>query len=154
GENLDAIVAMARERGIPLVLCTAPSNLAEWPPAFLRVERPDAAEHAEVVTNVRSLLAAGENAKAQDELRLAKSRFGDDAMLLYLEGRALRAQGDDTAARELFAQARDRDLVPRRAFDSQNERVRQAAQQPGVMLVDVAKLFEQQAANGLVGFEL
>jgi lysophospholipase L1-like esterase len=154
GANLDAIVAMARERGIPLVLCTAPSNLAEWPPAFLRVERPDGAEHAEVVANVRSLLASGENAKAQDELRLAKSRFGDDAMLLYLEGRALRAQGNDAAARDLFARARDRDLVPRRAFDSQNERVRQAAQQPGVVLVDAARLFEEQAANGLVGFEL
>jgi len=154
GENLDAIVAMARERGIPLVLCTAPSNLAEWPPAFLRVERPDAAGHAEVVANVRSLIAAGENAKAQDELRLAKTRFGDDAMLLYLEARAQGAQGQPDSARALFAQARDRDLVPRRAFDSQNERVRRAAQQPGVVLVDVARLFEAQSANGLVGFDL
>jgi len=154
GENLDAIVAMARERGIPLVLCTAPSNVAEWPPAFLRVERPDAAGHAEVVANVRALLAAGDTAKAQDEIRLAKARFGDDAMLLYLEARALEAQGETDSARALFARARDRDLVPRRAFDSQNERVRRAAQQPGVVLVDVARLFEERSANGLVGFEL
>jgi tetratricopeptide (TPR) repeat protein len=154
GENLDAIVAMARERGIPLVLCTAPSNLAEWPPAFLRVERPDAAGLAEVVANVRALLAAGESAKAQDELRLAKARFGDDAMLLYLEARALDAQGQADSARALFARARDRDLVPRRALDSQNERVRRAGGQPGVTLVDAARLFEQQSANGLVGFEL
>src|SRR5262249_11732841 len=136
GENLDAIVAMARERGIPLVLCTAPSNVAEWPPALLRVERPDAAAHAEVVANVRALLASGDTEKAQDEIRLAKERFGDDAMLLYLEARALHAQGEADAARALFARARDRDLVPRRAFDSQNERIRRAAQQPGVVLVD------------------
>jgi len=154
GENLDAIVAMARERGIPLILCTAPSNLAEWPPAFLRVERPDAAEHAAVVANVRALLAAKNPAQALDEIQLAKPRFGDDAMLLYLEAQALRAEGRADEARPLYQQALDRDLVPRRAFGSLNERVRNAGAQDGVVLVDVASIFARHAKGGLVGFEL
>lgn len=152
--NLDAIGAMARERGIPLILCTAPANLADWPPAFLRVERPDAAEHAEAVRSLRALLAEGRSAQARDEARIARQRFGDDAMLLYLEGRALRAQGELAQARELFRRALDRDLVPRRALGSMNELVRAAAQQPGVQLVDAVQLFAQDAADGLVGFEL
>jgi tetratricopeptide (TPR) repeat protein len=154
GRNLDAIVAMARERGIPLILATAPSNLAEWPPAFLRVELPDSADHAAVVANTRALLAEGKSAQALDELQVAKARFGDDAMLLYLEAQALRAQGRPSDARALYQQALDRDLVPRRASSATNERVRAAATQDGVVLVDVAALFAKQARDGLVGFEL
>ena len=154
GANLDAIVASARAHGVPLVLCTAPSNLAEWPPAFRHVERPDAALHTALVESARALLDAGRVAEAQDELRDGEQRFGEDAMLLHLEGRALRAQGDNAGARELFRRALDRDLVPRRAFSSMNDLVRAAARQPGVQLVDAAALFAEEAADGLVGFEL
>jgi lysophospholipase L1-like esterase len=154
GENLDAIVALARERDVPLFLATAPSNLAEWPPAFLRVDVPDAADHAAVVASVRALLAEEKGAQALDEIQLAKARFGDDAMLLYLEAQALRALGRPSDARPLFQQALDRDLVPRRASSAVNERVRAAATQEGVVLVDVARLFAEYTPDGLVGFQL
>jgi tetratricopeptide (TPR) repeat protein len=121
---------------------------------LLRVERPDATAHAAAVASARALLAAGQAAQALDEIRLAKAQFGDDAMLLYLEAQALRAQGRPDDARPLYQQALDRDLVPRRAQSEVNERVRAAAAQDGVALVDVAALFAKHAPQGLVGFEL
>jgi lysophospholipase L1-like esterase len=154
GENLAAIVALARERGVPLLLCTAPANLADWPPGFLRVARADAAAHAESAKGVRALLSEGRSQQARDELRLARERFGEDAMLDWLEASALRAQGDAPRARELFARALEQDLVPRRARAAQNQLVRAAATPPGVTLVDAVELFAADAPQGLVGWEL
>jgi tetratricopeptide (TPR) repeat protein len=152
--NLDAIVAHARARGVPLILATAPSNLADWPPAFERVARPDAEAHAASVRSLRALLAEEHAADALAEVRRAREELGEDAMLLFLEARALRALGQPEEAAPRFRRARDLDLVPRRATDAQNERVRAAAQQPGVQLVDAVQLFEAAAKQGLVGFDL
>ena len=153
--NLEASVALARSRGVPLILCTAPSNLADWPPGDERVARDDAAAHAAAVRSARGLLAAGQAAQAQGELALAREREGDDAMLLYLEARADVALGRPEAARPRFERARDRDLVPRRASHAINESIRAAAARaPDVELVDAAQLFESEAPHGLVGFDL
>jgi lysophospholipase L1-like esterase len=123
--NLDAVVAAAARAGVPLYLCTAPANLADWPPADRRVAwprgRPDP-EH--------------------------------DALRIYREGRALAAGGQPGAARERFAKARDLDPIPRRAFGSFNDAVRGHAGSAGVRVIDVAALFEEIAAQGLVGFDL
>ncbi len=153
-KNLEAIVAKARERGVPLILATAPSNLADWPPAFERVERPDAASHAEAVRNLRTLLAENRPADALVESRIALEQQGEDALLLYLEARALRALGRPDEASPRVRRARDLDLVPRRATDAQNDMVRAAARQPGVHLVDAVQRFETAAQQGLVGFDL
>jgi lysophospholipase L1-like esterase len=151
--NLDAIVALARARGVPLILCTAPSNVADWPPASLRVARPRADDFARAAQAVRSLLAAGRPGEARAEASAARARLGDDALLLYLEARALRAEGGADEARPLFGRARDLDLVPRRASDEINEAVRKAAGPPGVHLVDAVRILEADAPDGLVGFE-
>ena len=123
--NLDAVVALAAEAGVPLFLCTAPANLAEWPPAHRRLAwprgRPDP-EH--------------------------------DALRIYQEGRALAAAGRAGAARERFARARDLDPIPRRAFGSFNDAVRAKAGSAGVRVIDVAARFEEVADAGLVGFDL
>jgi lysophospholipase L1-like esterase len=151
GRNLDAIAALAGERRVPLILCTAPSNLADWPPGDERVARPDAAAHSELVSSVRSLLDAG---RSEEALAATRARAGDDAMLLYLEARALRALGRPAESRPSFERARDLDLVPRRATTRMNDVVRAASRAPGVRLVDAAALFEANARDGLVGFEL
>jgi lysophospholipase L1-like esterase len=152
--NVEASVALARERGVPLVLCTAPSNLAEWPPGDERVARDDAAAHAEAVRSARAKLAAGQAADAQAELAAGRARTGDDAMLLFLEAQATLALGRPDDARPLFERARDRDLVPRRASTALNDLIRSAAQGEGVELVDAAHVIAAAAPHGLVGFEL
>jgi lysophospholipase L1-like esterase len=153
-ENLAASVALATERSVPLVLCTAPSNLAEWPPADERVARDDAAAHAEAVRSARAKLAAGALAEAQAELAAERARGGDDAMLLFLEAHATLGLGRPDDARPLFERARDRDLVPRRASSALNDVIRAAAQGPSVELVDAAQLIAAAAPHGLVGFDL
>jgi lysophospholipase L1-like esterase len=123
--NLDAVVAAAARAGVPLYLCTAPANLADWPPADRRLAEP--------------------------HVRPDPDR---DALRLYREGRTLAAGGQAEAARERFARARDLDPIPRRAFGSFNDAVRAHAGSAGVRVIDVAARFEEIAEHGLVGFDL
>jgi tetratricopeptide (TPR) repeat protein len=121
--NLDAIVALAVERGVPLLLCTAPANRADWPPAHRHLAPTPG---------------------GPDPLR---------ALADYRRGEALRAEGRFDAARESFARALELDPVPRRAFREFNDAVRAKAGLSGVSVVDLARRFERAAAHGLVGFE-
>lgn len=123
-ENLDAIVALALARGVPLLLCTAPANLADWPPAHRQLA-PEPG--------------------APDPLA---------ALAHFEQGQALRAEGRFAEARDELALALELDPVPRRAYREFNEAVRAQASRPGVRVVDVALRFEQAAPQGLVGFGL
>ncbi|MGH0032477.1 MAG: SGNH/GDSL hydrolase family protein [Myxococcota bacterium] len=145
--NLDAVVGAVREAGVPLFLCTAPSNLADWPPAWRRV---DGAVDPEIVDSIRASAPADALAAA----RAALEGRPDDAMLTWLEARALRDLGRPGEARDRFLRARARDPVPRRAFDAFNQALRARGDRDGVRLVDVAARFEEQARDGLVGFDL
>lgn len=154
-ENLDAMVSQATSAGVPLLLCTAPSNLADWPPAHRRVRWPGGgAGRTEAETAVYALLERGPPESALTAARDALTRYPDDAWLNHLEGRALSELGRFAKARELFERARDLDPIPRRAFGSFNDAVRAHVDTPGVRVVDVARIFEGYAEHGLVGFEL
>ena len=123
--NLAEIVAIAASRGVPLFLCTAPANLADWPPAH------------------RQLAPA----PPQQPDPLA-------ALAHYREGEVLRRQGRSGEAREQFGLALDLDPVPRRAFRAFNDALRAQADRDGVYVIDVVERFDAQARQGLVGFEL
>ena len=100
--NLAAIVATAAARGVPLILCTAPSNLADWPPAHRHLatepSQPDPPE----------------------------------ALVYFRRGEVLRSEGRSDEARDQFARALELDPVPRRAFQEFNDGVRAQASRPGV----------------------
>jgi lysophospholipase L1-like esterase len=154
-DNLDAIVALARRLDVPLLLCTAPSNLAEWPPAHRHVAwQPPRPELASFVDALEARLAGD---APEEALRLADAwlaRNPGDAIVHFLAGRALRASGRPAQALERFQRARDLDPVPRRAFGSFNQELRDRGKRPGVLLADVAHRFGEYAQEGLVGFEL
>jgi lysophospholipase L1-like esterase len=122
--NLDRIVETAGRAGVPLLLLTAPANLADWPPAHRHLA-PD---------------------PSHDDPRVAFAHFQ--------RGRGLRDQGRASDARAQFELALERDPVPRRAVRRQNEAVRAHARRSGVRVVDVVEHFQRIARDGLVGLEL
>jgi lysophospholipase L1-like esterase len=153
--NIDAIVATARRLGVPLILCTAPANLADWPPVHQRIAW--AKPKPEYDADVRALRQVLEADRSDEAIALAKrltDRFGEDAMVLYLHASALRAQSRGGEARALYRRAVELDPYPLRAFDAQNDAVRVHATTPGVAVVDVERLFARHAPDGLVGFDL
>jgi tetratricopeptide (TPR) repeat protein len=126
-ENLDRIVRMAREAGVPLFLCTAPSNVLDWAPEY-----PSDEPRAD---------------------RMPRSE-SDDPSMLYLSGTVRYYLGDFPAAKHRLTRARDLDPRPLRAITAFNHAIRTKAESEGVFLVDVARAFEDESAHGLAGFDL
>ena len=154
-KNLAAIVEDARRRGVPLYLCTAPANLADWPPARRHVTREST--HPDMQREWASLEAladAGDHAAVVDAAGLWIDARGEDAAVRYQLAVALRALSRDDEARESFALALENDPVPRRALGTFNDAVRAYAGTPGVRVVDLAERFAAYAESGLIGFEL
>jgi tetratricopeptide (TPR) repeat protein len=153
--NIDALVATARRIEVPLILCTAPANLADWPPVHRRIAwaSPNPDYDADV-QRLRRLLDADRSDEVIALAERLRDRFGEDAMLLYLQASALRAQSRGGEARALYRRALELDPYPLRALDAMNDAVRAHAATPGVAVVDVERLFARHAPDGLVGFEL
>jgi tetratricopeptide (TPR) repeat protein len=153
--NLERIVARTQEAGVPLLLLTAPANLAEWPPAYRRVAwRPSRPDFERDVAALQLWIDSGDAAEALRALRNQPPAAPDDATIRYLEGRALVRVDRPQEARRAFTRARDRDPLPRRALSRFNQLVRSHAGAAHVHVVDVATHFERIATSGLVGFDL
>lgn len=154
-ENLEAIADLARARGVPLALCTAPSNLFDWPPVHEAIAHavPNPSYDADVA-RVRGELDAGDAERALADARAVEAAHGEDAMMAWLAGRALAVLGRLEDARYELRRASDLDPYPWRVLCEFNEAARRTGEREGVIPVDVARAFEVAAPDGLVGFEL
>ncbi|MHB8765434.1 MAG: tetratricopeptide repeat protein [Deferrisomatales bacterium] len=153
--NLEAMVRLCRDQGIPLVLCTAPSNLSGVSP-FKSEHRPGLGGEA---------LAAWERAFARGEAALAEGRYDealaafaeaegvDDlfALLHFLKGHALAALGRVGEAYAAYGRAKEEDIIPLRALDAFNDAVRDVARREGVALADVEAVFRRWSPGGIPG---
>ncbi len=153
-EELNQIVKRVRRKGVPLILCTLPSNLSDWPPVYKRLPG-HGQPYAEMVSGIQELLRGGKYQEASGAVTAGFGRYPQDAMLYFLRGRIQAATGAYADARESFVKARDLDPVPFRAPSEINSVIRRAASgHAGVYLVDLERAYEEHAKNGLVGFDL
>lgn len=156
--NFEAIVDAARAAGVPVVVCTVPSNLAGWAPNQ-SVFDPSigAMERQAIEGTIRSAregLARGAAEPAARLLEAAAARAPGHAEVRFRLGEAYAALGRYEDARREFRLARDLDAMPTRALGAINEAIRGLAGIPGVTIVDVEALFDAEAEHGLPGFDL
>lgn len=153
-ENLEAIVRTARVAGVPLVLCTATSNLLDWPPVRKEITgQPVADEYASLRDRLRALVATpGGAAEAEPLAAVLAARYPDEPMTDYLVGRQLALTGSEERALAHLIRAKDRDPIPSRALERFNDKIRALSRREGVFLADVDALFRERAPGGLVGF--
>lgn len=154
-QNLAALVSEARQQGVPVLLLTAPMNLADWPPvhkdlAWDHVD-PDYDAH---VAELEALVRAGDLDAAERMAAGWRQEFGEDAMFSFLEGQVARGRGDFAGAQRLLQRAVDLDPYPWRALSEQNAFIRELAADEGVQLVDTEAAFARETPGGLVGFDL
>ncbi len=154
-DNLDAILELAGARGIPVVLCTAPANLLDWPPVYRGVAWASAnPDHDADIARIEGLLAAGDPNGALAAAEATVAAHGPDAMMSWLSGQALAELGQTDEARDALHLSVELDPYPWRVLPEFNERIREMGSRPGVHLVDVERTFEEASENGLVGFDL
>jgi len=170
--NLADILDVAARAGVPVILCTVPTNLKGCAP-FASLHRAGLAE-AELSAWQKEYDAgvAWQGKGNLAEANAAYERAGriDDqfAELAFRHGECFRQLGKDTEAAKCFRQARDLDALQFRADGQINEIIRRAgtavalaspqARRPalasGVNLLDAEKLAETNSAQGSAGAEM
>jgi tetratricopeptide (TPR) repeat protein len=157
-ENLRAIVAIAREAGARVVLCTVPSNIHEWVPnQSLFDDEVGFDERQSVLALLRDAGAAierGDAGAALPPLEQAVTLSPNYAETHFLMGQALERQGRAEEARAAYARARDLDAQPARASSELNEILRRVAADEGAILLDLDAAFAEASPDGLIGFNL
>lgn len=139
-KNIARLVEIAEKQGIPLVLVALPINLrydiSTWEPEVVRQDP--------AIREGRRLAAAGEHRRAvaaflKSPQQAWATKYAADSLVVL---------GDFSEARALYKISVQ--LNPfNRARPSYNEIVRQAAERPGVYLVDLEKIMEDLSPNGL-----
>jgi Flp pilus assembly protein TadD len=155
--NVRAILDLAGEAGVAVVLCTVPSNLSGWVPNQSVLPSDLSLDVRKAVGNLladaRAALGRGDAASAAARLERARQLSPGHAELHFYLGKAYEALGRWEDARASYVRARDSDASPQRAISSVNDTIRRLAEERDVPLVDVERLFEREAPHGLLGFD-
>ena len=156
--GVERMVALARRRGIPLVLCTLPSNLSGVSP-FKSEHRPglgadELGRWERLFADGSAALEAGRHEEALALLSEAEALDPAYALLSYRRGQALQALGRFEESYRAFARARQEDIVPLRALEEFNEALREVAARERVPLADVEARFRALSPGGIPGNNL
>lgn len=156
--NLQAVVDMAQEAGVPVVLCTVGVNLADCPPFGFgggpNLTEADRQARARLIDG--AMRAAGKNEFDGSLEVLGKAGQIDDssADLEFLRGKVLLAAGRQDEALKAFTRSRDLDRLRFRADSSINRMIRDTAERADpsiVVLADIEKAMEAAALDGVPG---
>ena len=151
--NLDEILGKIRKAGVPVLVSTLTSNIADQPPfeslftpGFTAMEQWRA-----LVSRGDAAWAAGDPAAALQRYQEAAALDAMPADLAWKTGRCRRALGDSSGARQAFERARDLDALRFRASAEFNQVIRQVCAGRQVPVVETADHFAAAAPQGLVG---
>jgi tetratricopeptide (TPR) repeat protein len=157
-ENLHALVDVAARAGVPVVLCTVPSNVADWVPnaSESAADLPPVVRD-DVERRLRAAREALDRSAPEEvirELEPAREQAPGHAEVHYRLGQAYEALERWEQARDAYLRARDTDAQPTRAVGGINEAIRRVATSSDAILVDVEHALERRAPHGLLGFNL
>jgi tetratricopeptide (TPR) repeat protein len=155
--SIASMVRAARDRGIPVLLLTVPTNTRDWRPnaSASTAEGARSNDWRRYYRAGRAALLRGERDLAVESLTGAVELDSAHAATHYHLGRALEASGRLDEAIASYERARDLDANPFRAHSSFNEIIRRIGRTfDNVKLIDAEKLFREASAPHAPGFDL
>ena len=159
-EATSGAVADARAAGVPIVLCTLPRNLRDWPPSVSYFS-DELTQQPELRMRWDAAYARGLAALQSGGFRVALADFAaasaadtTPAKLHFARGRAFMGLGLVEPARVEFSQALAQDGRPMRAQDWVEQAVRDVAAATGAPLVDLDAGFDAASEGGVSGSDL
>ncbi len=160
-ENFRNFLDQAQKRGIPVILCTVPSNIRGWKPNQSLFSPDVTFENRRIVAAIldsaTDSVDKGDDStisEAAEKLERARSLAPSYAEIHFVLGKAYEKLGQYEKARESYMRARDADAKPTRADSAINDSIRKLVSERSLILVDLEKRFEEITPNGLIGFNL
>ncbi len=141
--NLESMVQLLEKAGVPLILATVATNLADWSPEEYdnRTIPPKVKTHwAQLVEKANSLERDGRNSEALGAYREALDLYAGNAMTHYKVGRLLSGTGNLDSALKHFTAALDLDPAPVRAKSTMNAIIRNLSTKSKLPLADIEKM--------------
>ncbi|ALC15455.1 hypothetical protein DSOUD_0667 [Desulfuromonas soudanensis] len=153
--SMAGIIDRARQRHIPVILCTLPSNLAGMSP-FKSEHRPgllldEQKRFAKLLQQAAENLNSGSASEALVELSEAEALDDSYALLHFFKGAALEKLGRYPEAYRAYLRAKEEDVVPLRALEVFNQVIRELAQEKQVPLADVEAAIRGASEHGIPG---
>jgi tetratricopeptide (TPR) repeat protein len=150
--NLDRLLALYRDAGIPVYIGTLASNERDQPPFISRTApETDSVSWAESVRRADALIEEGDSTAAGAAFRTLTRQDSIAADPHYRLGRLLDAAGDTAAALAAYLAAIDRDQLPFRAPTEVNRILTDAARRHGATLVPTREALASASPGGIVG---
>jgi len=155
--SITSMLKVAKDKGIPVILLTVPTNLRDWQPNVSVVSAQGEQEKA-----WKKNYLAGRGALLRTDVKLAVEALtqavsldkGHAATHYYL-GRALEADGRTDEAYASYDRARDLDANPFRAISRFNEIIRRIGKSfDNVKVVDMEAHFRAASHPHAPGFDL
>jgi lysophospholipase L1-like esterase len=154
--NLETMVWMSRDAGVPVILVNPVSNLKDCPP-FKSEFRTDLSERQmQRVLELRERAGKLGWADAYGKVRFLEQAAALDnrnAGLLYLIGKCYEHIGRSTEAKNWFVLAKEEDVCPLRILESMHDAILDVAARYDVPLVDVKALIEERTEDRIPGDE-
>lgn len=152
--NLERMVRIARDAGVPVLLIRPPSNLSDQPPFKSEY---DESLNPDVIERCRRLLEEARQSFETDldraiaDLKQAVQLDPEHARAWYELGHGYETLGDYELAREAYVQARDRDVCPLRMTTPLENALFRVADRQFVPFLDAHALLEAEATHGILG---
>lgn len=148
-QNVHGMVKRAKERGVPMVLCTLPANVRDSPPLRSRPQYGNEGYMA-----AWEVFDRGDHRTAAERFGRYAERFPEDPFGHYWLAKAQDRLGRFPEARQSYLQALDFDVPGERATPSRNAVLRKIAREENAALADVEGAFSRLVPHGLIDARL
>lgn len=156
--NVEAMIAAARDKDIPMVLLTVPANVRDWRPhASVHNAALDSTQLKQWQQYYREGIQAFEADKYDQALKILKYAASlDDAYaeLHYYLGKAYLANKNISQAGFHLMQSLEADAYPFRALPAFNEVLKNLSNTYDVPLADIQHTLAEQSNYGITGLDV
>ena len=157
-DGLAQLIRVAHDSGSRVIVATVPCNVRDWRPQQSVVghflDDSNRTKWQEAFVSGQSYLQAAQYQDAIDALESASLLAPDHADTHFLLGRAYEGLAQWEQSRQAYQLAVDYDASPIRRVSEIDRAIREVARREEALLVDIEKIFTENSAHGLIGFEL
>jgi len=154
--NLQTMVRMSRDAGVPVILLNPVSNLKDCPPFKSQFPAALSERRIQQVAELRQRAGELDWDDTPAKIAILEQAAAIDnhhAELLYLLGKCYARIGRFDEAKKWFILAKEQDICPLRILEPMHRTIRDVAALYHVPLVDVKAIIEQHTKDAIPGNE-